>query len=55
MIERLSKYEDLEIETTRMGGMSTETMSAIVHALGLIRDGMDQNLGTIPAAITLMS
>ena len=55
MIEKLSKYKDLEIETTRMWGMRTETVSGIVRALGLIREGMDQNLGKIPAVITLMS
>ena len=49
MIEKLSKYKDLEIETTRMWGMRTETVSGIVRALGLIREGMDQNLGQIPA------
>ena len=49
MIEKLSKYKDLEIETTRMWAMRTETVSGIVRALGLIREGMDQNLGKIPA------
>ena len=53
VIEKLSKYKDLEIKTTRMGGMrgmKTETVPVIVGALGLIRDGMDQNLGKIPGA-----
>ena len=45
---KLSKYKDLEIETTRMWGMRTETVPVIVGALGLIREGMDQNLGKIP-------
>ena len=44
VIEKLSKYKDLEIEITRMWGMRTETTSVIVGALGLIRWGMDQNL-----------
>ena len=48
VIEKLSKYKDLEIETTRMWGMRTETVPVIVGALGLIRQGMDQNLGQIP-------
>ena len=48
--EKLSKYKDLEIETTRMWGMRTETVPVIVGALGLIREGMDQNLGKIPGA-----
>ena len=33
-----------------MGGMRTETEPVIVGALGLIREGMDQNLGKIPGA-----
>ena len=31
-----------------MWGMRTETVPIIVGALGLIREGMDQNLGKIP-------
>ena len=31
--EKLSKYKDLEIETTRMWGMRTETVPIIVGAL----------------------
>ena len=42
--EKLSKYKDLEIETTRMWAMRTETAPLIVGALELIRGGMDQNL-----------
>ena len=38
VIEKLSKYKDLE------------TVLVIVAALGLIREGMDQNLGKIPGA-----
>ena len=49
VIEKLSKYKDLEIETTRMCGMRTETVPVIVGGLG-IREGMDQNLGKIPGA-----
>ena len=45
-----SKYKDLEIETTRMWGMRTETVPVIVGAVGLIREGMDQNLGKITGA-----
>ena len=48
-IEKVSKYKDLEIETTRMWGMRTETVPDIVGKLGL-REGMDQNLGKIHRA-----
>ena len=50
VVEKFSKYKDLEIETPRMWGMRTETVPVIVGALGLIRKGMDQNLGKIPGA-----
>ena len=43
VIEKLSKYKDLEIETTRMWGMRTETVPVIVGVLDLIRGAMDQN------------
>ena len=48
VIEKLSKYKDLKIEIARMWGMRTETVPVIVGALGLIREGMDQNLEKIP-------
>ena len=50
VIQKLSKHKDLETETTRMWGMRTDTVPVIVVALGLIREGMDQKLGKIPAA-----
>ena len=50
VIEKLSKYKDLDIESTRMWGMRTEIVPVIVGALGLIREGMDQNLGKISGA-----
>ena len=43
VIEKLSKYKDIEIETMRMWGMRAETVPVIVGALGLLREGMDQN------------
>ena len=48
VIEKLSKYKDLDIESTRMWGMRTETVPVIVGALG--GEGMDQNLGKISGA-----
>ena len=49
VIEKLSKYKDLEIETTQMWEWG-QRLPFIVGALGLIREGMDQNLGKIPGA-----
>ena len=54
VIEKLSKYKDLEIETTRMWGMRAETVMVIVGALVLIRKGMAQNLGKIPGASNII-
>ena len=48
VIEKLSKYKDLEIEIARMWKIRTGTVPVTVGALGLIREGMDQNLGKIP-------
>ena len=39
VIEKLSKYKDLEIKTTRMWGMRIETVPIIVGALGLYQRG----------------
>ena len=41
--EKLSKYENLEIETTRMWGMKTETIPVVIGALGLIRKGLQKS------------
>ena len=46
--EKLSKYKDLEIETNRMWGMRTETIPAIIGALGAIKKGLETYLGRIP-------
>ena len=39
VIEKFSKYKDLEIETTRMRGMRTETVPVIVGARDLLERG----------------
>ena len=43
--EKLSKYKDLEIETSRMWGMRTETILVIIGALGAIKKGLETYLG----------
>ena len=40
VIEKLSKYKDLEIEISNMWGMKTETVPVVVGALGVIRKGI---------------
>ena len=37
VIEKLLKYKDLEIEVTRMWGMSTETVPVVIGPLGVIK------------------
>ena len=37
IIEKLSKYKDLEIQVTRMWGMNTETVPVVIGALGVIK------------------
>ena len=39
MIEKLSKYKDLEIEVSRMS-LKTETVSVVIAALGLLKTGL---------------
>ena len=43
--EKLSKYEDLEIKTTRMWGMKTEItlVTFVMGALGLIKKGLQKH------------
>ena len=51
--EKLSKYKDLVIETTRMWGMKTETVpvNVVIGALGLIKWGLEKHTEKIPGAI----
>ena len=39
VIEKLSKYKDIEIEVTRIRGMSTETVPVVIRVLGVIKKG----------------
>ena len=51
--EKLSKYKDLEIETSRMWGMRTETIPVIIGALGAIKKGLETYLGRIPDQLSI--
>ena len=46
--EKLSKYKDLEIETTKMWQLKTTTIPVVVGALGVIKKGVDRYLSMIP-------
>ena len=51
--EKLSKYKDLKIETSRMWGMRTETIPVIIGVLGAIKKGLETYLGRIPGQISI--
>jgi len=51
--EKLSKCKVLEIETSRMWGMRTETIPVIIGALGTIKKGLETYLGRIPGQISI--
>ena len=50
---KLSKYKDLEIETSRMWGMRMEMIPVIIGALGAIKKGLEMYLGRIPGQISI--
>ena len=51
--EKLSKYEDLEIEITKMWKMETKTIPVIVGALGMIKKGTQKYVNEIPGNLSL--
>ena len=53
VIETLSKYKNLEIEVTRMWGMSTETVLVVIGALGVIKKGLEEQTGKILGSINI--
>ena len=46
MIKKLSKYEDLEIEISRMRGLKTETVPVVIGAFGLVKKGLGKYIET---------
>ena len=50
--EKLSKYNDLEIEVNRMCDMKTETIPVVLGALGLIEKGLDKVTSRITVNIS---
>lgn len=53
VVEKLSKYKDLEIETERMWGMKTTTIPVVIGALGIIKKGTEEYIKKIPGNIKL--
>ena len=52
-VEKLSKYQDLEIEVTRMWEMKTSTVPIVVGALGLIKRCLEKYVSQIPGHIRI--
>ncbi|XP_066912726.1 uncharacterized protein [Clytia hemisphaerica] len=48
MLDKLSKYKDLEIETQKMWNLKTTVVPEIVGALGLVRTGVQDFVEKIP-------
>ena len=42
--EKLSKYNDLEIEVEKLWHMKTVTVSVVIGALGMIKKGTEKHL-----------
>ena len=53
VIEKVSKYKDLEIEITKIRRVKTEIVPVIVGELALMSKGMEYNLGNISGAINI--
>ena len=45
--EKLSKYKQLEIETTKMWGMKTQIVPVVIRALGLVKKGTEKQIDKI--------
>ena len=48
VVEKLSKYKDLEIEIARMWKMETETIPVVIGAFGVIKKGLEKYVDKIP-------
>ena len=51
--KKISKYKDLEIETTRMWPVQTEIIPVVIGALGLIKKGLEKHTAKIPGIINI--
>ncbi|XP_068737241.1 uncharacterized protein, partial [Montipora capricornis] len=53
VIEKLSKYKDLEIEIERMWGMRATTIPVVIGALGLMKKGLEKYTKQSPGNIKI--
>ena len=51
--EKLSKYQDLEIEIKRMWEMKSTTIPVVIGALGLMKKGLEKYTDKIPGNINI--
>ena len=51
VVEKLSKYKDLEIEIERLWEMKTTTVLLVTGALGIIKEGTQRFINKIPRHI----
>ena len=53
MIEKLSKYKELEIEISRIWGLKIEIVPVVIEALGLLKTGLGKYVEKIPMNINI--
>ena len=53
LVEKLSKYTDLEIEVSKMWKMKTTTLPVVIGELGVIKKGMRLTVEKIPGTINI--
>ena len=53
VVEKLSKYKDIEIEIARMWKMRTETIPVVIGALGAIKKGLEKYVDQVPGTISI--
>ena len=53
IIEKLSKYKDLEIEIEKTWGMKTTTVPVIIGVFGLVKKRTENYIGKIPGNIRI--
>ena len=51
--QKLSKYEDLEIEVTKMWRLKTKTIPVVIGDLGIIKKGTQNVINQIPGKKSL--
>ena len=51
--EKLSKYNDLKLECSKMWGMKTDVIPVVVGATGAVKKGVKQNIDKIPGVIKI--